>query len=276
MPRINPTPLRNRIALNRKQRREGVFVAPPVYPSQRAEMAYRRDLYELINAIVERVTSNVIPQLFRFEDQYILEDASFAILIRNSIKAVKALFFDVTPTAEEMAGQMVNTEYEEQSSRFDNAMEAVTGGISMERIVRKEQLVSTLEAKIAENVSLIQSIPDQYFKELEGMIFRNITAGNSANSIVQEIRDLTGATLNRAELIARDQTSKTSAAINQERQSRLGVTEYVWQTSRDQRVRPSHKEKQGKVFKWSDPPRDTGHPANDINCRCTARAVVEL
>lgn len=49
-----------------------------------------------------------------------------------------------------------------------------------------------------------------------------------------------------------------------------GITDqYVWRTLRDERVRPSHRMNDGRVFSWSDPPA-TGHPGEDYNCRCEA------
>ncbi len=44
---------------------------------------------------------------------------------------------------------------------------------------------------------------------------------------------------------------------------------YVWRTQRDERVRPSHRMNDGRIFSWSDPP-STGHPGEDYNCRCEA------
>ncbi len=43
---------------------------------------------------------------------------------------------------------------------------------------------------------------------------------------------------------------------------------------RDERVRPSHRMNDGRIFSWSDPP-DTGHPGEDHNCRCEAITYVE-
>ena len=83
-------------------------------------------------------------------------------------------------------------------------------------------------------------------------------------------------TKKRAKLIARDQTQKVNAAVTQGRQSNLGVTEYIWRTSSDERVRESHKSKNGKRFRWDSPPADTGHPGQDIQCRCVAEPVIEL
>ena len=59
------------------------------------------------------------------------------------------------------------------------------------------------------------------------------------------------------------------------RQKEAGVTEYIWQTAGDERVRPNHRSKDGKKFKWSNPPADTGHPGQDYQCRCVAEPVLD-
>ena len=53
-----------------------------------------------------------------------------------------------------------------------------------------------------------------------------------------------------------------------------GTDRYVWRTQRDERLRPSHRMNDGRIFSWSDPP-DTGHPGEDYNCRCEAIPYVE-
>lgn len=46
---------------------------------------------------------------------------------------------------------------------------------------------------------------------------------------------------------------------------------YVWRTKKDDKVRDSHREREGKVFNWHVPP-EGGHPGEDHNCRCWAEA----
>ncbi len=47
------------------------------------------------------------------------------------------------------------------------------------------------------------------------------------------------------------------------------TTHYIWRTSGDEKVRPSHAANNGKIFAWKNPPA-TGHPGQDYNCRCWA------
>ena len=77
----------------------------------------------------------------------------------------------------------------------------------------------------------------------------------------------------RYEFIARDQMAKLTAELDRLRQEQIGIEEYEWGTSRDERVRSSHSRMHGKRFRWDQPPPETGHPGEDYQCRCVARAV---
>jgi SPP1 gp7 family putative phage head morphogenesis protein len=79
----------------------------------------------------------------------------------------------------------------------------------------------------------------------------------------------------RARLIARDQVSKLNGELTMIEQLDVGVTDYIWRTSEDERVRETHIAKNGVRFQWTTPPPDTGHPGWDFQCRCTAEPDLE-
>jgi SPP1 gp7 family putative phage head morphogenesis protein len=139
-----------------------------------------------------------------------------------------------------------------------------------------EDLSDILIGTIRENVALIKSIPDEYFKKIETIVYSGTISGDSSSSMIQQIRQLGYSTTKRARLIARDQTSKLNSNLTMQRSKNLGVEEYVWRTAQDDRVRESHKKKNGKVYRWDDPPKDTGHPGQDIQCRCVAQPIIKV
>lgn len=53
----------------------------------------------------------------------------------------------------------------------------------------------------------------------------------------------------------------------------LGVTEYIWRSSDDAKVRAGHQENDDQRFSWEHPPIG-GHPGEDYNCRCFSEPVV--
>lgn len=55
-------------------------------------------------------------------------------------------------------------------------------------------------------------------------------------------------------------------------QSGLGVTEYIWRSRDDDRVRSLHQQYDDQTFSWDNPP-DGGHPGAGFKCRCFAEPV---
>ena len=140
-----------------------------------------------------------------------------------------------------------------------------------------ESVRATAQEQIANNVALIRSIPEEYFARVAEDVYDNIAEAKRWETLAARLMDVVRydgeITQSRANLIARDQTSKMTAAFNEERQTSVGITHYEWQTAGDERVRPTHADNDGKVFAWDEPPEETGHPGHDVACRCVAIAV---
>lgn len=91
-----------------------------------------------------------------------------------------------------------------------------------------------------------------------------------------ELRKAGAQSRRQAQLWARDQVATINGLASEQEHARIGVTHYRWRTSRDERVRRLHDHREGVVFRWDRPPRETsddGHPGQPINCRCTAEPV---
>lgn len=140
--------------------------------------------------------------------------------------------------------------------------------------VSEPWLADEVKAFTKANVSYITSIPQQYFEKVQQSIIRNVQAGKLTDKIAEDIKSIYNVSENRAELIARDQTSKFNGDLTRLRQTNIGITKYVWSTSLDERVREEHAALEGKTFSWNDPP-DEGNPGEAINCRCVALPVFE-
>lgn len=126
-----------------------------------------------------------------------------------------------------------------------------------------------------QNAQLITSIPNEELLRVSGAVERGLQEGASLKTITEDIEKSFGITRRRAKTIARDQTTKLNASLTKLRQQELGVDEYEWQTSGDERVRESHRKNDGKIFRWDAPPAATGHPGTDVNCRCVAIPILD-
>ena len=135
-------------------------------------------------------------------------------------------------------------------------------------------------ASLEENVGLIRSIPEKYLQQVEGTVMRSYSAGRDLATMVKELKQLYPAASHRAELIARDQSNKANAVVNRARQMELGITEAIWMHSHaGKNPRPDHVAANGKRYKIAEGCLISGEhiqPGEEINCRCTSRAVLPI
>lgn len=135
-------------------------------------------------------------------------------------------------------------------------------------------------ASLAENVGLIKSIPEKYLQQVEGVVMRSYSAGRDLETMVKDLKALYPAASHRAELIARDQSNKANAVVNRTRQMELGITEAIWMHSHAGKTpRPDHVAANGKRYKIAEGCKISGEfiqPGEEINCRCTCRAVLPI
>jgi SPP1 gp7 family putative phage head morphogenesis protein len=126
-----------------------------------------------------------------------------------------------------------------------------------------------------QNADLITDIVDHELDQVAEVVERGLQEGSRFTTVATEISKTFGIDARRARTIARDQTAKLNASLTRLRQEEIGVEEYVWKSSNDERVRPTHRANAGKTFRWDTPPPITGHPGHDVNCRCIASPVLD-
>jgi len=160
----------------------------------------------------------------------------------------------------------------------ENILRAVGVDISSYLAVDTEIGAALAEA-VRDNVALIKSIPSQYLDGIRDTVNKAFAAGERFESVAKRIEHVGDVTVTRAKVIARDQTAKLTSRFNEIRQTSVGITRYVWSTSHDERVRPSHAALNGETFAWKNPPAVDGeavHPGMAILCRCVSLPVVDL
>lgn len=148
-------------------------------------------------------------------------------------------------------------------------------GIDLQRIVKAEKLEVGLNRKIKENIGLITKANAEQLERIENTFKAAIMTGQESVSLQESIEQLGSVFESRAKLIARDQTSKFVSELNKERQTNVGIPGYYWRTAGDEAVRESHRENDGLYFDWDNPPAETGHPGDDIQCRCVADPAID-
>lgn len=155
------------------------------------------------------------------------------------------------------------------------AIKMQEGVIALNPLKNNSKLREYTQSKILENVNLIKAMRQRYIDQLNGDVYRLINSGSGVTDLAHAITNRTGMTLRHADLIATDQTGKILAQIDSYRNQANGSTRYIWRSMEDSRVRPKHRELDGKEFRYDDPTGGDGGllPGEPIRCRCYADPI---
>ena len=140
-------------------------------------------------------------------------------------------------------------------------------GLNANQRTRVERwLAAERDRWIAEQVRLISSLTDRHAERATQILTQ--WAGQP-EKIKEELVRVLGMAHNRAELIADDQFNKGTEVLNRARFQSLGSITYRWVSERDDRVRPTHRARDGQVFSYNG----ATHPGWEIRCRCHAEPI---
>lgn len=168
----------------------------------------------------------------------------------------------------------------EQQERKAWAARTEEMGRALRDEIRNAPTGEALRGLMAEQVTLIKSIPLEAAKRVHELTLRGIEDATRAGEIAREIQRSGEVAESRARLIARTEVARTAANLTEARATAVGSVEYVWRTSGDSDVRDDHKELNGRAFRWDSPPvadKRTGaraHPGTIYNCRCYAEPII--
>ena len=250
----------------------------PVHPNAGIELAYRRKLERLI-AKMNRSVKFWLRAAYRQNEPVMAQDDTLpASALRAAVKKLAARwqkqFNESAPALAEWFAQTTIT-------RSDQTLRSILrkGGFSV-RFKMTPSARDIMQATINQQVSLIKSIPSQYFTEIEGMVMRSVQTGRDLQNLTVDLRERYGITRRRAEFIARDQNNKATAAITRARQDELGVVKAKWRHSGGGRhPRPTHVAMDGKTYDIRKGMYDPAvkrfiFPGEEPNCRCVSIAII--
>jgi len=193
--------------------------------------------------------------------------------------------------AEKTAESLVSTLLKSSATTWRMAARENSNGRAIYEALRKElqgPVGEVFALQINRNAEIIKSLPSDIAKQVTNYISNESVKGRRAEDIADDlIAKFPGMTRNKAALIARTETSKTSTALTRARSEDVGLRAYIWRTSEDGRVRSSHRHMEGVIVFWSDPPAPEAligvksslgkyHAGDAPNCRCYPEPVVNL
>lgn len=143
--------------------------------------------------------------------------------------------------------------------------------------IRNAPTGQVMQGLLAEQVTLIKSIPLDAAKRVHELTLQGIEDGTRASEIAKEIQRSGEVSESKAKLIARTEVARTASTLTEARARSVGSEGYIWRTSGDSDVRHSHAEMNGKFVRWDSPPtldKMTGHAGCFPNCRCYPEPVI--
>ena len=240
---------------------------------------YQKELLSTIREMNADVKKQVLVIL---ADNPLAMDANPIELLRGALRAMSKRWVGIfisksTPTAEAVVKK--TGEAVDRGLLASARKDAMT--INMQFT---DAMIQKRDAIIAENVSLIRSIPEKYFTDVESMVFRSVAKGGDRKALADEIESNFSKrhqiTRKRAEFIARDQVRKATSSLSNARQQAAGIKRGIWiHSGGGSEPRKKHVHANGKEFDLDKglPIGDKGQyvlPGQEPNCGCTWKPVL--
>ncbi len=193
--------------------------------------------------------------------------------------------------AEEAARQMVTMLFIDGARDWRDAARLSGRGREIYAALREElagPVGGAVSFQVRRNAEMIGTLPLDIARRVTDYIQEETLKGRRSEDLEDELRAMfPKATRTKAQLIARTEVSKTQTALTRARAEEIGARWYLWETSRDARVRDSHRHMQGVLVNWDDPPSPerlihmrkppAPYHAGDIwNCRCYPAPLLRL
>lgn len=130
-----------------------------------------------------------------------------------------------------------------------------------------------------DQVNLIKSLPLDAAQRIQDLATAGISSGRRAEDLVGAIMGQGAVSASKARLIARTEVSRAAATFTQARARYAGSEGYIWRSSGDGDVRPTHRAMNGKYVPWDQPPKTDKnlapyHAGCGPNCRCYPEPVL--
>lgn len=151
-------------------------------------------------------------------------------------------------------------------------------GAGLRELVRRQPAGEVLQDFLARQVHYITTLPIEEGQRVHKLAVEGMTAGKRPDEIAQDLMDTNNVCKSRATLIARTECARTASLLTQSRALGIGATHYIWRTAKDESVRLSHRQMEGKTCEILNPPTlsdgTTTNPGQIWNCRCYEEVII--
>jgi len=278
--------------------RSVVLRGNPLHYNASLQRKYAMRLKKLIRQMTQETKEQLL-KLFKNENSkyfFVKQKENEKMAMDESISSQAKILLNVLTRkyqrlfeskADSISDKMFNDSLKISKTNLHQSLKQLSGGLSLKTGVVPKGLEDVSKAIIQENVGLIESIPQKYFDDISGAVYRSITTGNGLADLVPEINKYAQTTERRATNLALDQTRKAYNSINKQRMINVGVKQFEWLHSAGSiHPRESHIKIDGHIFSFENleqeqaklgvPEADRGIPGHAVNCRCVMGPVIDF
>lgn len=254
--------------------RKGTFRLPEMSPSLVMERSYLTILRSIEHEAAAAIKDTIKPayqrQLPIVKETITLDADEYAFA------AFKQRLMDKVQDCIRKLDQLLKVEAARHTKAWSLSAKRALG-VDISGLVNQDDVRKMLEIAALRNASLITNFTEDMIKKVQQATLEALPTGQSYTRLAAVLKKVLAISDSRALLIAQDQTNKLNSELTMIRHKQAGVDKYVWRTSEDERVRPLHRQLDGKVYKYGEPTGAEGGlpPGQPIRCRCVACGVVE-
>ena len=259
-------------------RRKRLTLAKPVHAPRGIMARYRAELEALITEHQQRLIREARKSWHTSPPPETAQDATSFEWMQRRLSTIQERItdeFDIR--AQAIAERYVKRTFRWADKRLKRNL--LDAGMPVVQYQMTDAYQDALSASIAENVSLIKSIPRRLHERVEGMVSRAFARGSDWGGLYKELIASFRVTKSRAKLISSDQVAKATGNCVRLRQMEVGIKRAKWLHSGGGKTpRKDHQEASGKIYEVERGCKISGEyilPGQLINCRCTCRAIIE-
>lgn len=202
-----------------------------------------------------------------------------AVLLRLAKKTKRKLLkqFDDTRIEAEMRKQLGKLDRKSREEFYSRIAAKV--GIDVKDLIAREGLKATTNALMLETAQWVKTLRDEALESFTNNTLFAMSQGESLDTIVGKFSEVVSERKNHARFLARNQVQNYNAISTKIRAQNLGITQAIWRTAGDERVRPSHADRDGKTFDLAEGLYSSVDGkfllvGTDYNCRCEQELII--
>lgn len=199
----------------------------------------------------------------------------FQVITQQIIQALDSVEYETLIAEAKLSGS-----YAKVVDEMEVAFKKTVKSVSIAPKLTDEMRANIAEAWGQNLEVYIKGWTNDDILKLREQVEQNAFSGQRASNLAKIIQKSYGVSKNKAKFLARQETSLLMSKFREERYKSIGVMKYRWSTAGDERVRQEHKELDGKIIEWTNPPvsganGERQHAGEPFGCRCLAIGIVD-